>query len=163
MGHEAIVTGNHPFWQIDGWTDAKNLEVGDDVAVSIDNSCALPVEKTVEQWQYKAAAYLVAQGAISSKPLGFTTDREDYVEDLQQALQHIDDSVTIEEAPVDVEPHYSYPYKYKIHYTQDGQDDVIISWLKEVGLYGNFSERDKHPPFIWDLTREQIQDYIRIW
>jgi hypothetical protein len=71
-------------------------------------------------------------------------------------------SVTQFESSLSVKPiGDKYPGQYRI--TNGTNNNVIITWLKELKLYGKTSADNFLPDLFFKLTKEQIQDALRIW
>jgi len=157
-GRKAIVTDNHPFWKVSGWCEAQDLREGDLIALSNDNSCALRTDKIVEDSHYKIVAYLLAEGSTSTRSIGFTSSDEGCVAELQESLTQIDNRLTLKALPQD-----KHRYQYRITGDGVGRPSIFKPYLVEWGLWGKNSQTKEHPDFVWDLTKEQIQDYLRIW
>jgi len=151
------VTDNHPFRKIDRWIEAQDLIPGDLIALSRDNSCSLSKEKTIENWEYTVAAYLLAEGSISSMSLGFTNCNSDYVSELENALKNIHQDITLHKLPE------KYKGQYRINGLGSGTKHPVKEWLIGLGMYGKTSAYKSHPDFVWNLTKDQICDYLRIW
>lgn len=156
-GRKAIVTDNHPFWKVDGWCEAKDLKEGDLIALSKDNSCSLSTIAVVPDCHYKIAAYLLAEGSTSTKSIGFTTSRQESAEDLQLALSQLDSRLILKALPT------RFKYQYRITGDGVGHPSIFKPYLLSWNLWGKNSQTKVHPDFVWDLTKEQIQDYLRIW
>ncbi|HNW88164.1 MAG TPA: LAGLIDADG family homing endonuclease [Bacteroidales bacterium] len=156
-GREVFVTDNHPFRKVDSWCEAKNLQEGDLIAVSRDNSCSLQTEQTVENWKYIVAAYLLAEGAISNNSLGFTSGNKILVSELETALKQLDDRLVVKALPE------KYKYQYRLNGIGVGKPNPLKTWLIKEKMFGKTSAYKEHPSFIWKLTGEQIKDYLRIW
>ena len=73
-GKEVYVTDNHPFWKLNNWCEAKDLKEGDLIALSKNNGASLLKNKTVPDCEYKILAFLLAEGGLHGRSIGFTNN-----------------------------------------------------------------------------------------
>ena len=155
-GREFNVTGNHPIWTAFGWKQTGELIVGDLIGLAKTNHRALTQTKIVEDWQYKIVAYLLAEGGISKGTLSFTTGNKKSADELNKALIEFNPIVKLNKVKTT-------KYQYYISGAGKGNKHPLKEWLQLIKILGESSTNKHHPEFIWELTKEQIQDYLRIW
>lgn len=152
MGHSASVTNNHPFWKINGWTKAEDIQVGDRIGVSWNNSCALTLDSETPKKQHELgiAAYLLAEEGIGPRSLNFTNQNLDYANELREALK--------EPNPIlDLKLNKGSLLEYRMAGAEVGKEHPLKGMLNKTSAYKT------HPDFIYDLTRSEIIEYLRIW
>jgi len=150
------VTGEHPLWTLNPkWTEARDLQVGDLIGLSRNNSVAVPEEKTVPDYQYVILVHLLAEGCLSGGGIKYTNSEIENVEELREAIKEFDSSLEL--SPIGEK----YPYEYSI--TNHTQKNSLITWLKELSLYGCKSDTKFYPDLIFKLTKKQIQNCLRIF
>ena len=155
-GRTAKVTAEHPFWTLNPeWTEAKDLVIGDLIGLSTNNSPILPEIKTIPDHEYKILSFLLAEGGLSSGGVRFSNNNLENVLELVHSVTQFESSLNVK--PVGDK----YPGQYRI--TNGTNNNVIITWLKELKLYGKTSADKFLPDLFFKLTKEQIQDALRIW
>lgn len=149
------VTGNHPIWTY-GWTDASELRVGNLVGIARNTEAALPTEKTVQDYEYKIVAYLLAEGGIyDNKTIRFTNSEYDLVEDFTNAVISFNPHMK-------VTPLGNSKYTYSCTAPRI-RNNPLLDWTREIGIQGHNSQTKFHPEFVYKLTKEQLCDYIKVW
>lgn len=161
MGHSCKVTHNHPIWTLRGWKDAEKFKVGDDIAISWNDSCALEDKKTIPDWKVTAMAHLLAEGSLTGpRGINYSNMNDDNVSELSKALKNLNNQIELKPTS---SPQVERPGQYRINGLGSGTSNPVIDWLKEEGVYGHNSETKFHPDWIYLLTKEQIIEYLRVW
>lgn len=156
-GREFNVTGNHPIWTAFGWKDTGELKKGDLIGLAKTNHRSLTQNKTVEDWEYKIAAYLLAEGSLGSSgaSIRFTTGNPQAASELDSAVKEFNPLIFVKKS--------SAAYAYTVKGLGSGKPHPLKKWLISNGMWGHKSATKFHPDFIWNLTKEQLKDYLRIW
>lgn len=158
-GRIAEVTAEHPFWTLNPkWTEARDLKVGDLIGLSRNNSSALPIEKTVPDHEYIILAHLLAEGGLSTKSIKYTNIEKDNSDELNCNIQSFNDTLELRE--YNIIGQFAVCFKYGVEHEHL---NPLKQWLIDLKLMGKKSDIKFHPPLIFKLTKEQLQDYIRIW
>ncbi len=157
-GRIAHVTDNHPFYMVRGWREASKLANGDLIAISRDNSCSLPITETVLNEHFIIAAYLLAEGSLTSGSIGFTNTRKECVDELQEALHKVDPKLTLKVVSPNAKQ-----YQYRVNGHGPGKPHPLKPTLLKWGMLGKGSADKFHPDFVWNLTKKQLCHYLRIW
>lgn len=157
-GRVAHVTDNHPFYMIKGWKEASKLVKGDLIAISKDNSCGLSSAETVPDEHFIIAAYLLAEGSLTSGSIGFTNTRKECVDELQKALHKVDPKLTLKIVSPNAKQ-----YQYRVSGHGVGKPHPLKPTLLKWGMLGKGSADKFHPDFVWNLIKEQLCHYLRIW
>ena len=159
-GRVAEVSGEHPFWTLQPqWTEAKDLQEGDLIGLSRNNSIAVPTEKTIEDYKYIIIAHLLAEGGLTGGGITYTNTELENVKELEFATQQFNSDLCVKSKGE------NYPGQYRITHkiTKPYQKNELVGWLRELNLFNCGSQTKFHPDFIFQLTKEQIIDYLKIF
>lgn len=158
-GRIAEVTGEHPFWTLSPeWTTAKNLQVGDLIGLSKNNEVALPTEKTIPDYEYIILGHLLSEGGLSTNAIKYTNSEKINSDELNDAINLFESVLELRE--------YTVPGQFTVCFKYDTEHEhlnPLKQWLIDLNLMGKKSDTKFHPPLIYKLTKEQLQDYLRIW
>lgn len=155
-GRDLKLTGEHPLWTLNPkWTEAKDLAVGDLIGLSKNNSAICPTEKTVPDHEYQILSYLLMEGGISGRSVGFTNESIENIEDFSRAIENFNSNLELREKP-------SKPGQFSVVNKCRPVRNTMKKWLTGLALMGKKSDTKFFPSLFFKLTKEQILDAMRI-
>ncbi|MBP8973067.1 MAG: DNA polymerase III subunit alpha [Anaerolineae bacterium] len=156
LGRQITATANHPFYTFEGWRLLGELSAGDTIAVPR----RIPVEGR-EEWpvhQVVVLGHLIAEGNLCH-PHGvyfYSQDEEqlrDYVTHLEQ-FANTEASVSTHKSTYSV-------YSRRIDRQQPTE---VVTWLRQLGVWGKAASEKALPLEAFQLTNDQIALLIaRMW
>ncbi len=156
LGRQIEATGNHPFYTFDGWRRLDELKPGDRIAVPR----RLPVEGNQEWPEHRVIAlgHLLAEGNLRHPhSVYYYTKSPEQLEDYVRAAEQFDNvrcRVTLHKGAWSV-------YAGRI---RRDEPPGIVSWLKELGLWGKNACEKEIPSEVFTLKNAQIALLLgRLW
>jgi len=152
-GRSIGVTDNHPFLKVGGWTEVKDLKVGDRVATAR----KLPEGRVdYPKNRAKLLGYLIGDGGIT-QGVNFTKSEKDILDDFRHCVLGEFDSVYVRERDRGVATTLYVSREISIG---DGNDNEVITWLKELGLYGKKSVDKTVPDVVFQMNNESLKCFL---
>lgn len=156
LGRQIEATANHPFYTFDGWRMLGELAPGQQLAVPR----SLPVEGRSE-WpdhQVIALGHLLAEGNLCHPhSVYFYSQDRDQVADYVRAAEQFENvicSVADQKGTASV-------YARRIHRERE---PGIVTWAKELGIWGKKATEKEIPAAAFELTNRQIGLLLsRMW
>ncbi|MEA3485890.1 MAG: LAGLIDADG family homing endonuclease, partial [Candidatus Aerophobetes bacterium] len=156
LGRQIEVTANHPFYTFSGWRLLAELQVGDRIAVPR----ILPVEGHVEWPEYEVITlgHLLAEGNLRHPhSIYYYTQNELLLADYIQAVEKFENV----ECTVSQRKGVFSVYAKRINRSRE---PGVVSWAKQLGIWGRKSREKGIPPAVFELTNRQVALLIsRMW
>lgn len=142
-------TLNHPFLKFGGWTELRNLKIGDRIATA---RKAPPPEKPypVEDYKIAALGYLLSEGNLCH-PYGiyfYSTKEEEINDFITYAKQFTNSRITIGRSKPAASV-YIGKQNHKI-------PNELRKWLEELRLLNKRAMEKLFPNFVFSLNHEQL-------
>lgn len=156
LGRTIEATANHPFYGFDGWRLLGELQEGDFIAVPR----RLPVEGKTEwpEHQVIALGHLLAEGNLCHPHSVYFYNQEmvqveDYIQAAEQ-FENVTCTITMHKGTYSI-------YARRINRKEPPE---IITWAKELGIWGKDARHKEIPPAAFELTNRQIALLLsRMW
>jgi len=156
LGRQITATANHPFLTFDGWRMLGELEPGDRVAVA---RC-LPVNssKTWSDYQSIVLGHLLAEGNLChTTGVYFYTTCQEQLTDYTRHMEMFENS----KASVSF---YKSAYSVYSKRIIRSQPQVLVEWIKQLGLWGKDSHTKFIPEEVFELDNRQMGLLLsRMW
>lgn len=170
-GKEIKLTPEHPLLTIKGWKPVNELGIGSRIAtpreMNIFGNDSTPLS------HIKILAYLIAEGNIrqygSSKRAGFTNFDNKITEEFRKCIEEFSGTLKIT----------TYPYKKGLFLVSNKnstsrriigrdklgriieiQENPLVSWLEEIGVYGALSKDKIIPDFVFRLPKVSLKVFL---
>lgn len=154
-GKHIEVTGNHPFYKLEGWTEVNDLKVGDFVATP--RKLGYFGTEDAEDYKIKYLAYMIGDGNCLNGNLRFTVACPIIKQDFEEAISHFRCVLN----------HYNYEdtnYDYGIvkkeNRNKKTYPNLAKNFLEEVKIYGHGSHTKFIPDFVFRLRKEKISLFL---
>ncbi|MEM5879199.1 MAG: LAGLIDADG family homing endonuclease [Candidatus Aenigmatarchaeota archaeon] len=171
-GLEVNTTENHPLLTIFGWKEAKDLNVGDFVAIPSKISVE-ETENSLSNSQIKLLAYFLSEGTVRKTFAWFTNSSKELVNDFYDAVANFDSNLNvvkygkftyravgtkpiIEEKSLKFSPTGSFARGNRIIVRRN----TLLNWLKSLGV--DKKSDDKFiPNIVFSLPSEKIALFLK--
>lgn len=157
LGRQITITREHPLLTPSGWQEAKELTVGDSIAVA----GYIPYfgNRVYEDYKVKLLAYLITEGGLSQAYPVFTTTDSFMLSEFQEAVELFgcrlkrlrEDARGMNRTP-------SYGVLSKGGHISRG--NYIREWLADLGLWGRVSNSKFIPDEVFTYTKEKLALFL---
>jgi hypothetical protein len=170
-GIEVKVTENHPLLTPFGWKDAKEIKIGDLIAIpseiKINGNGFLPDN------QIKLLSFLLGEGTIGKTSVWFTNSDKKLVDDFGEAVKEFDESLkvikygkmtyrVIGTEPVIEEMNLRFSSKGFSKGTRTiVRRNRLLNWLDSLGLKNKRSGEKFIPSIIFSLSDEKVALFLK--
>jgi DNA polymerase-3 subunit alpha len=156
LGRQIEATANHPFYTFDGWRHLAELSPGDRLAVPR----SLPVEGQTEWPDHEVIAlgHLLAEGNLFHPHSAYF-----YSQDPEQVRDYIQAAEAFPNVQCRVADHKQTASVYAKRMDRT-QEPGIVTWAKELGIWGKNALDKEIPQAAFALTNRQIGLLLsRMW
>ncbi len=145
-GKELKLTPEHPLLTIKGWKEASLISQGERIATPR----VLPFfgNKKVPNHTVKILAYLIAEGNLTQRKIGFTNTDPEINADLSKSVKAFDSNLELKEIG-----------ENNFLIVGNGKNS-LSKYLKELGLKGKNAYTKFTPELIFTATKENIAIYL---
>lgn len=148
-GLKLKTTDNHPFLKFNGWTELKNLKIGDRIATA--RKAPLPTKSyQIEDYKIATLGYLLAEGNLCH-PYGiyFYSKQEDEIDDFLSYVQNF--------PSINIKINQSKPaISVYIGKANPREFNSLREWLRSLEILGKGAVTKNFPDFIFKLNQEQL-------
>lgn len=159
IGRKIVVTPEHPFLKVNGWSRADSLQIGDRIAIPrvlpIEGKCPMP------EYEVKLLAYFITEGTLQRTP-GFTNTDDAILNDFFNCVSHFPNvKTTLQQQRKKVRTYRVVNIKSNgIGSLGRGKLNDVARFLEQHGLLGKKS-RDKFiPDCIYQLPNSQLAIFL---
>ncbi|MEM9924780.1 MAG: replicative DNA helicase [Cyanobacteria bacterium P01_D01_bin.50] len=152
LGRYIETTITHPYLTINGWQQLSQLKVGDKIAVP--RQINIFGKEQIRESEVKLLAYLIGDGCLTDTAPKFSNNNPLIQEDFSQAVTNFAPQLEI------IEKKRSKRSSMLYVSGCDSEDNPLIQWLQELGLWGKKAEEKTLPGFIFKLERQQVALFL---
>jgi intein/homing endonuclease len=152
-GKQLTLTPEHPLLLIDGWHEAREIVTGSRIATPR----ILPFfgEQALPEYEIKLLAYLIAEGHLGNKMVGFSNTDPLLLADFTHAVGAFDQTLVVRRlAPG------SYAVRVQGYALRRGVTNPLKDYLKKLSLYERRSHDKFVPQIIFTATRSNTALFL---
>ncbi|MEO1378306.1 MAG: DnaB-like helicase N-terminal domain-containing protein, partial [Cyanobacteria bacterium J06635_10] len=152
LGRYIETTITHPYLTINGWRQLSQLKVGDKIAVP--RQINVFGKEQIRESEVKLLAYLIGDGCLTDTAPKFSNNNPLIQEDFSQAVTNFASQLKI------IEKKRSKRSSMLYVCGCESEDNPLILWLQELGLWGKKAEEKTLPSLIFKLERQQVALFL---
>lgn len=156
LGRFIETTLTHPFLTIEGWKYLNQLKIGSKIAVP--KRISVFGDKTFNKDKIKVSAYLLSKNCLTDTPLQFTHQNQILRDDFSNSINYAFKGLKIETESLRRVP--SIIINTNENYTENDQNCNLISWLKEIRIWGKKSHQKIIPDFVFTLEKSLLSLFL---
>jgi len=157
-GKEIKLTPEHPLLTVKGWSEAQSLRTGSRIA----NPRTMPIfgERHLDEAEIKILAYLIAEGHLGNKIVGFSNNDAAIVDDFTAAVYAFDRSLIVK-----TRKRGSYDIRMRDYATHKNlppneRKHPLKTYLAGLELYGKDSYTKFIPQKVFTATKANVALFL---
>lgn len=153
LGRQIETTLTHPFLTITGWRSLGKLRVGDKIAVP--RQVAVFGKAVCSASEVKLLAYLLGDGCLTETSPRFTNINPQIQNDFTVAVTQFSPNLK-----VTIDTHGDRAATLHITAKQRGAGNPLITWLRDLEIWGKNAHHKSIPTFIFSLEKSLIALFL---
>ncbi|MBD2176513.1 replicative DNA helicase [Pseudanabaena sp. FACHB-1998] len=153
LGRQIETTITHPFLTITGWQPLGKLCVGDKIALP--RQVAVFGKEISSLCEIKLLAYLLGDGCLTQSSPRFTNINPKLQDDFIAAVGQFSPSLK-----VTIDTHGDRAATLHTRAKERGSGNPLITWLRELGIWGKDSHHKMIPDFVFRLEKSLVALFL---
>lgn len=153
LGRQIETTLTHPFLTITGWQQLGKLCVGDKIALP--RKIAVFGKEVCPACEIKLLAYLLGDGSLTETSPRFTNTNPKIQDDFIRAVEQFSPSLK-----VTIDNYGDRISALHITAIKRGACDPLITWLRDLGIWGKNVHQKTIPDFVFRLEKSLVALFL---